>query len=246
VFVGYGLGVRDGGVYPVSPPATLRPCLSLGQEAHTARFVEADDRVRVVPLFLENNPQLPALSLRIASALSEREGSSLRVPRSHLLQFSKPEPDIPTVSLETLLADPDHRDRLRARFLVVGEAPRARDTLDTFATPYGLLPGVMIHAYAANNLVMGTAIERGSTLPAVMLGWVIGIQVAIYAARGLSGWGLVGLGVLWSAGILALAALAVGLAHTWVDAVYELAAIWAMVAALIAWRAVARRGREQA
>ena len=197
---------------PLAP--TLEHCVRPERRGTLMGLREADGRVRMVPTSHMGDTTLRSFSYRIANVLAR--GKPL--PNVGLAQFVAP-----STRLGTIAGIPDSQNvrRLRDRFLVVGSGRPG----DVYPTAYGSLPGVMIHAYAANSLRSDHVIRRLDvrwSLPAI---FVLCYVLVLLQARGAGVRGvMIGAGVM-SLAIVAAAALAMRAGLLWVDASYPLIAV---------------------
>ncbi len=239
VFFGYQHEEVDGMIVrrPIAP--SLADALPLERLGHLAGYMEYDDRVRMLPVNLAGFGSLPSLASRIASVLAEGE---THVPEDRLLKFTRPQGGVRIDELEAGAA-PDLDWRLwRDRFIVVG----SRQESDLRATPFGVLPGVVIHAYAAHSLRSGCFIRRldpSYTFPVIFLGCYL---LLLAEARGVPRRTLLTVAGLLSVAVLTLAALAMRYLLVWIDVSYPLFAIFDLTATQIAVRVVRARWQARA
>jgi hypothetical protein len=174
----------------------------------------------MVPTSHEGNTALRSFSYRIATLLAP--GTAL--PDVGLTQYVAPGAPIATLTgmpNETTVNLMDHR------FVIVGSERLA----DVHATPYGPLPGVLIHAYAANALRYDRVIHR------LDVRWVLpGILVLCYVLILLQSYGglrplLIGAALI-SIAIMLSAVLAMRTRLVWIDVSYPLLAVAGLTAAL--------------
>jgi CHASE2 domain-containing sensor protein len=216
-------------------PESLRGCLPKEQLGSLAGYLEADGKVRMVPLYLRGDPALESLGLAVARHLAG--DANLDLPATRLVQFlppaSEPQPfhGWPVG---------DQTELFRDRFVFVGATGR-----DVHATPFGKVAGVRIHAWTAHALRTGAYLRR---LPA---GWtLLALFAACYVltllqARGAGRRGLVLGAALLCAGFLATAAAAAYFVRVWIDVSYAWVGLWSLVGLL--WGgARLQRGRLQA
>jgi len=236
VFLGYGLRVDERvDLIEIDPPlpSELAGCVAAERWGHVAAYRQGDNRIRMVPLSLGGLEGRPALSLLAARELAAP--AEVALPPSGLLQFTRPgfEPPVlegvPSGQDEALLAD---------RFVFVGSSRPE----DRHRTPFGKLAGVTIHAWAAETLRSGRAIERpgrGWTFPGIfaLCYLLVALQASGRGRRAL----LLGAAVL-SLAVVAAAALAMRLDLLWIDVSYPLAAIW-LLTGLLAGGAALERAR---
>jgi len=88
VYFGYRHVEKNGLLRRDPLPDTL-DCLK-GHLASLAGYREADNAVRIVPLYFQHDPNAESLSLQIARQLNSGD---LKLPANGLVQFTRPEPD---------------------------------------------------------------------------------------------------------------------------------------------------------
>lgn len=232
VVLGYRVEDRGGSSVRIPLAPEIGRCVPPERQGTLTGLVEADGRVRMVPTSHLADTTLRSFGWRIASVLARGDAG---LPRVGLVQYVAPETPPPT-----LRGVPEAADAavFRDRFVVVG-SDRAGDV---WPTPYGSLPGVAIHAYAAHGLRAGHVVKRVDTrwlLPVVFaLCWLLTlIQARGGGVRPL----LLGAAIL-SGAVLSSAALAMRAGLIWIDVSYPLVALWGMVAVL-AGGARLQRGR---
>lgn len=239
VYFGYRHDVRNGLAVPMRPPESLA-CLQ-PHLASLSGYLEADGRVRMVPLYFQRDAKSPTLSLMIARHLVSRPDGSLRLPDRHLVQFTRPTPDTPAVLWSGAA---DTLDLLNDRFVLVGSNRPG----DVHETPFGRLPGVKIHELAAYSLSHGRFIERLGTLWTFPLIFTLCFVLAVAQSQGVSAAALMGLAAGLIALTIAIAAAAMRWAFVWVDVSYAALAIATLTALLLAGSVVqaARRAATKA
>jgi CHASE2 domain-containing sensor protein len=238
VFAGYGFERFRGRIAESPTPESLRPCLPAENMGHLAGFIDADGVARLTPLYFLNDETRPALSLLVARSLSGDVG--LRLPRDGLLRFVEPAAAHEPLRLADLQTTEAARNLLRNRFVLVGEESKA----DSFCTPFGRKPGVVIHADAVHSLREAHFIQRQS--------WWVGlgfILVFCYwlAALCVNGASAARLAVVCGAATVFLVGVSVGamlVGPLWFDMVYPVASVWLLLPLLLgSRRAIARPGR---
>ncbi len=228
VFIGYGFRRIDGDVVRRPTASTLESCLPLETaQGHLVGYLEADNRVRAIPTYFKGQADRPALSVRIAKALG-------RVPESppDLIYFIAPSREPSQVSYADLRQDSLQRERLRDRLIIVGE----RSKRDTFVTPFGDLPGVFLHAHAAQSLQSGQFIQRQSDWSSFVLVFGACLLISVLAAQGVSAGRLTAVTAGVSIAVVAAAAAAMAIWRVWLAVVYPLAAAWLLLALLLGLR----------
>lgn len=232
VILGYRVDNRDGTPVRLPPSPEIQGCVPPERWGTLTGLLEADGEVRMVPTSHLADASLRSFSWRIAAVLRGHEEA---LPDVGLVQFVAPAAPPPVLSG---LPDDEAAELFRDRFVIVGSDRPG----DVRTTPYGPLPGVLIHAYAANGLRSGHLVHRvdlGWLLPGIFaLCWLLTlIQARGGGLRTL----LLGAGILTLA-VLASAALAMRAGLIWIDVSYPLVALWGMVLVL-AGGARLQRGR---
>ena len=225
VFVGYGFLRIDGDVVRRPTADSLERCLPLGQaQGHLVGYLEADNRVRSIPAHFKGQTDRPALSVRIAGALG-----ALPEPLPDLIYFFAPASEPHQVSYAELRQDSLQRERLRDRFVIVGERSRR----DAFATPFGELPGVFLHAYAVQSLLHGQFIQRQSRWSSFVVVFGVCLLISVLAVQGMSAGKLVAVTAGLSVAVVVAAAAAVAIWRVWLAVIYPLVAAWLLLALLL-------------
>jgi CHASE2 domain-containing sensor protein len=133
------------------------------------------------------------------------------------------------VSYRELADDPAKCKLMRDCWVLVGENLSS----DTFLTPFGQIPGVLIHAYAIHSLRHGHFLTRtpwwSGLLMTLLSCYVIFSLVAQRASRVR----IIGTALLLSALIVAASIVALVIWLIWLDVIYVLVAIWLLVSVLI-------------
>jgi hypothetical protein len=219
VLFGYRYEERGGTVVPRALAPTLAPCLRPDRLGSLSGYLEADGRMRRVPLFLRHNEAWPSLALQVARLLAAGEPAR---PPGDLVQFLRPAGGV------TRFAGLPRGDDLAlfaGSFVLVG-TDAATDRVDT---PFGPLQGVEVLTWAAHALREGAFVRplpAAWTFPAIfalcyLLAWTLARRGGFRR--------LLGLAAALSAAVVAVAALALRLALVWVDVSYPLAAMWGLV-----------------
>jgi hypothetical protein len=220
VVLGYVLHDTNGTLARRLPAPELSACLADERLGTLAGVREADGRVRMVPTSHEGNTALRSFSYRIASLLAP--GKAL--PDVGLTQYVAPGAPIAMLTgmpNETTVKQMDHK------FVIVGSERLA----DVHKTPYGPLPGVVIHAYAANALRYDRVIRR------LDVRWVLpGILILCYVLILLQSYGglrplLIGAALI-SVAIVLSAVMAMRTQLVWIDVSYPLLAVAGLTAVL--------------
>ncbi len=220
VVLGYVLETKNGKAHRRLPARTIANCVRNDRLGTLAGVREADGYVRMVPTSHQGNEQLRSFSYLIASVLAGER----KLPDVGLAQFVAPEGRI-----DTLAGMPDDAAArsMDHRFVIVGsDRPD-----DVHSTPYGKLPGVLIHAYAANALRADRVIRRLDVL------WMLPvILVLCYVLVLLQSYGglrplLIGAALIAIAVVLS-AAFAMRMRLVWIDVSYPLIAIAGLTSVL--------------
>jgi hypothetical protein len=231
-----GYMVEEANGTPVRRPLApeIDRCVPAERLGTLTGLKEWDGRVRMVPTSHLGDTTLRSFSYRVATLLAP--GKAL--PHVGLTQFVAP-----VSPLATIAGAPDARTLalLRDRFVLVGSHRPG----DIHATPYDSVPGVMIHAYAANSLRHHHVIQRLDVrwiLPAVFA--LCYVLILLQAGGGGVRALLIGAGLMCLA-IVAAAALAMRVGLLWVDASYPLLAVGTLTA-MLSGGARLQRARVQA
>ncbi len=223
------------------PPPTLRACLTPDRQGHAIGFREPDLVVRLIPVYFQNDPTLPALALQAARRLASRDRQPApSVPDDDLLQFLPPGHAFTRVRLEDLFSAREPAEVLRDRVIVAGTLSNA----DRVATPFGVLPGVVAQATGLYAIRTGHFVRRKPWWASFFVILVVCYVLTTEAAAGAGIRRLVRTAALMSA--LVVVALVVTMYGwlVWLDAIYPLVAIWLLVALLPpGWRAIRERLR---
>lgn len=240
VLVGYGFEMQEGRVVEFGVPSTLQPCLPRDRLAHLAGFLDFDLVSRLTPLFFRGDRARPALGLAVATAVHRRSSdartragdASLDLPGDGLVRFVAPAAGGPLViRFEELQGQVRDANLLRGRFVMAGEAEG-----DSFDTPFGRQPGIVIHSYVAHSLIEGHYIRRHSWWLGFALTLVFCYAMAVWCARGASVSGLVLLCAAATAIVLAIAAVSIVVGPYWFDVVYPVVAVWVLLPLLLGAR----------
>ncbi len=236
IFFGYHLAEQDGVLVRQPLPETLRDCIPEQNLGSLTGYRESDDRIRMIPLFVQGDRSRQALSLKIAERLP-REAA--RLPDVELLQFTQPRDSITTLVGPQI--DEADLEKLRDRFLLVGSYRPG----DRHETPFGEMEGVRIHSFAAHSLRTAHFIQRigrGWSFPIIfaLCYLLILIQVRGGGRKPL----LLGAALL-SLAVVVCAALAMRIGLVWVDVSYPLTAVWGL-SGLMLGGAVVQSGRLRA
>ncbi len=220
VVLGYVLDKANDSFVRRMPSPVLAACVPAERLGTLAGVRESDGRVRMVPTSHLGNESLRSFSYRIAGVLA----GNRPLPDVRLTQFVAPA--VPIASVSGIPNDTTAR-LMRDRFVIVGSERLG----DVHATPYGPLPGVMVHAYAAHALRADHVIRR---LP---VQWVLpGILVVCYVLILLQSHGgfrplLIGAGLI-AVAIVMSAVFAMRTRLLWIDVSYPLLAVGGLTAVL--------------
>jgi hypothetical protein len=207
--------------------------------AHSMVFADVDGVVRSLPLNWEAAPADVPLSQRMAQAMNtEKEG--FKLPDAKLLRFARVDAKPRIVAGDDAVREfIGTAGALKSRFLLVGELSNS----DEFRTPWDdHTPGVLLHAYAASTLLANASIIRP---PAWFSAFVVVAACAIlalFASQGAATRKLSIVAILTTAGIFALAAIAIALFRVWLDVIYAMAALWLLLPLLLAYRKLSTKG----
>jgi hypothetical protein len=238
----YDLTSVPGYLLPKRPPTKTDAdldCLQTDAQGHAMGLVDVDRVVRTIPLYWEDDTNAPALSVRIAKLMhAVHPDVPFSIPKGALLRFVPPADGIPVIQGADLGRLEESPLQLRNYFLIVGE----RSPLDTFETPFGLLSGALVHAYAAHSLLSGTYISRPPALWSAFIVFASCYVLTLLASRGVPALRLALGAVVLSAVTVALAAAAIYLWGIWLDVIYAVVATWILVPVLLGLRwTLARR-----
>ncbi|MGH7553182.1 MAG: CHASE2 domain-containing protein, partial [Longimicrobiales bacterium] len=219
----YGYRVEfDGGNGRRRPMAPqLAQCIARERQGALTGLREADGFVRMVPTSHARDTLLRSFSHRIAALLA----GTGPLPDVGLVQYVQP-PTPPRV----IEGEPDsaEAEQFRDRFVLVGSSRPG----DVHATPFGRVPGVMIHALAAHSLRAQHYIRRLDALwllPGIVL---LCYLLTLLQARGGGVRPLLAAAAILSVATMTAAAIAVRAGLVWIDASYPLVAIWGLTGLL--------------
>ena len=236
VYAGFGFHYNGSELIRDLIASNLQPYLSESDQGHLIGYAEWDGRIRMVPLYFRNDRSREALSLKIARIL-EDEDHKLHLPPDGLVQFIRPKTDIEELSYKDLTSDLQLREKLRDKFMLVGE----RSERDTFPTPYDMTPGVMVHAFTVHSLHESHFVHRApwwSGFSIIFLGCYLIMNLFV---RGACYRDIALIALLASTVIIGFSAAAMFLWLAWVDVVYALCAIWLLIPLLILLHRIRRR-----
>lgn len=218
VFVGYNFELAsDGKPGRINIAARLSSCLPDEKQGHLVGYYELDGKVRMVPLHFANRQGMESLTLKVSKSFDQ----GIQVPRDGLLQFVKPAELYPEIKLEDV-EQPDKQLVLRDRFLLVG----ARSEKDSFYTPYGRFPGVVIHSFVVHSLRQNLYLQRIPWWSSLIVVFVSCYLVTLFFAQQWTKRKAFLMTVLMSGLICLLAIIAVAIWLMWLDIVYPLVAVW--------------------
>jgi CHASE2 domain-containing sensor protein len=238
IFVSYDSKIDEDGVHRLPIDPNLEKCLPSSTWGHTIGYAEWDGRVRSIPLELPDK----SLSLKIAQTFDPQ----VRGPKNGLVQFIKPANDFKPLEFEKLWNDylsDDPKEweldqlKLRDKFILVGED----SVRDHFWTPYGIRPGVVIHAYAVHSLKQNHFIERASSWVSLLMITLLCYLMMVLTSLGVANLKLILINVAFSAFIVAIAILSMYVWLTWIDLVYPLLATWLFLLVLMVMRRIGLR-----
>jgi CHASE2 domain len=223
------------GLYAMVPATQQLPCLPVANQAHAMGIAEADERVRSIPLFWNGvKGKQPALSLRVAQCIhSKCTSDDLPIPNERLLRFLQPGPKALTVIAPDQLAALERSPSvLRDRFLLVGDAAGA----DVFKTPFGRLPGTVVHGYAVDALLTSHYITRPTAWLSAFVVFASCYILILLAGERLSKRALVLAAAEITAAVIAMAAAAMYFSAVWLDVIYAVVAVWLLLPLLLGIR----------
>ena len=221
VLVGHGFEWQGEITFKGVAPS-LRDCIPESRQGHTVAYTEFDNAIRHVPLYFRNDPNRESLALKVARELKQ----DVQLPSSGLVQFVKPASDFPEIEFDELFRQ---QARLKDRFLLVGE----RNPTDTWPTPYGALPGVVIHAYVVHSLRHNQFFQRVPWWSSFLLVFASCYLVTLLFAQGWRKRKIALVMILVSVAIWLLSLLAVVFWMIWLDVIYVLLAMWLLFVLLI-------------
>ena len=231
VFVAYDYKVKDDRLDPLPIDPDLKSCFPESNQGHIVGYAEWDGMVRSVPLYFQGSQGSESLSLKIARKLDPQ----VKVPDNGLLQFIKPEKNFPAITYEELEQGSDEdRAILRSRFILVGE----NSERDSFRTPYGTQPGVVVHSYAIQSLRHNHFITRAPWWTSLLMIFLLCYLMMVLTSRGVGNLKLILINLAFSVLIVGAAIIAMYLWLTWIDLVYPLLATWLFLLVLLVMRAV--------
>ena len=233
-FFGYSFDVVAHGEIRRQPTSQTLPCIAPEISGHVVVLQDIDDSVRYVPLYFRGDRKQPSLSLRAANAISNKKASELATPGNGLLQFVARSSLPGTISFEELTASPQAAAFLRDQWVFVGE----NSEQDTFKTPFGKTPGVIIHALAAESLASGQYIKHLESWQISVLVFGFCYLLTVFVAKGVTVRGVLYFVSASTLAFVALAAASIWLWRIWVDTIYFASAIWILMPLLLAWRKI--------
>jgi len=236
ILFGYSFDVVANGEIRRQPSTTQLPCITPPNSGHLVVLEDTDSSVRSLPLYFRGDRELPALSLRIAAALLQKKTADISVPDNGLLQFVAPSKPAGTIQFEDLKRDTDAGKFLRDQWVLVGEDSHK----DSFMTPFNKIPGVMIHAFAAESLIHDRYIRRLPAWQTFLLIFGVCYILTALAAHGVRAMPLIQIVAIATVAIFALAAASVWMWRGWVDTIYFVTSIWLLLPLLLAWRRLKR------
>jgi CHASE2 domain-containing sensor protein len=230
VFAGFGFERFGGRIAELPMPDSLRPCFPAEHTGHLAGFIDADEVARLTPLFFLNDETRPALSLLVARALSG--GAALRLPNDGLLRFVEPLAAYEPLRLAELEGSETARNLLRNRFLLVGE----ESDRDSFKTPFGRKPGVMVHADVVHSLRQAHFVEKPPWWLGLGFILVFCFWIAVRFDNGASAARLALICLAATACLVAVAVTGLFVGPYWFDVVYPVTAVWILLPLLLGVR----------
>lgn len=230
VFVGYDFEDGDKLTRARMDPA-LSECIPEARLGHAVGYLEWDNKMRSIPQHFYTYRLRKSLSLVVAEYLAGLSNQHLETPGNELLQFTKPAGDLDIINWSDVWNNYEKGDakkiledqnRFQDHFILVG-ADKDQDGHDT---PYGFLPGVVIHAYAVHSIRQDRFIRRAGWWFSLLMIWVSCYLLMFFMSRGVGTLRLIAINVAFSVFIIALAILVMYFWRTWIDPAYPLLAIW--------------------
>ncbi len=230
VWSGYTYQYTPGGRYVERPATPALPCLLLENQGHLIAFADTDGRVRAVKTYYEGMLNRPAFSVRAAHALmSSYKLPDVALPAGEAIWFLPPSNPVDVISDVEAVHEPE---LLRGKLVMLGLHVRS----DRARTPFGEIPGTLVHAYALHSLVSGRMIIRPApwwSVACVFCGCYLLILLA------LMGWSTSRLALAaagLSLAVIALAAVAMRGWLVWLPVVYAITAMWLLLPVLAGLR----------
>jgi CHASE2 domain-containing sensor protein len=118
---------------------------------------------------------------------------------------------------------------LQDRFLLVGEG----SGIDVFDTPFGRLPGTVVHAYAVDSLLASHYIKRPPAWLSAFVVFASCYILTLLAALQMSARWLVIAAAGITTAIVAVAAAAMSFSAVWLDVIYAVVATWLLLPLLL-------------
>lgn len=233
IFVGYDFEITNKGINRLPGNPLLDKCLLESSRGHAIGYQARDGVIRSIPLYRENNPRYPALSMKAATQIAGEKTASVE---NGLLEFVKPKNDFELLQFEKLWSDykgnpkewEEDQKALRDKLVLVGEES------DEFKTPYGTKPGAVVHAYAAHSLTQNHFIKRYRWWTSLAIIFVLGylLMVEEFQHRGKVK-RLLRINVAFSFFIVLFAILSMSLWLNWIEVAHPLLAIWLLLVPLM-------------
>jgi hypothetical protein len=214
------------------PTSKTLPCIVPEISGHAVVLEDVDDSVRYVPLYFRGDRAQPSLSLRAAGAISNKKTNELSTPENSLLQFTGTSSFPGAIDFEELTTKADTASFLRDQWVFVGE----KSEQDTFKTPFGKAPGVIIHAFATESLVHNRYIQHLPPWQIFVLIFGFCYLLTVFVAQGVAVRGLLQFVSAATLSLIVLAAVSMWFWRVWVDTIYFASAIWILLPLLLAWR----------
>lgn len=234
IFVGHGFERENGKIVYQGVAQNLQTCITNTNLGHTVAYAEFDNKIRLVPLYFKNVSDRESLSLKIAQKLPQRV--QFQRPANGLVQYIKPKRDFLEFDFNDLARK---RNQLQDMFLLVGE----RKTTDMWPTPYGELPGVIIHSYAVHSLRHNRFFERTPWWASFIMVFVACFLVVLFFSMGWSKKRTALLLGLISVLIWLFALITASFWLVWLDVIYPLLATWIFFFLLLALSKVPGAGK---
>lgn len=215
ILVGHGFQRQSGEITFQGLAPSLKDCVPESRQGHTVAYAEFDNMIRLVPLHFRNISNRESLGLKITRELQK----DVELPPNGLVQFIKPKTDYPEIQFDDLYRE---RARLKDRFLLVGE----RKATDTWPTPYGSTPGVIIHSYVVHSLRDNRFLRRVPWWSSFLIVFAACYLVVFFFAQRWSRKKIVFMMLVVSVVICLISIVAVAFWLMWLEVIYPLVAMW--------------------
>lgn len=232
VLFGYGFERFQQRLTALPLPETLQSCVTTENLGHLVGFLDVDRKARVMPLFFNNDVERPALGLRAARLLAPAN-ENLLLPYNGLVRFVEPSGGAHIeVDMTDVLQDAAARRSFSGRLVFVGE----RSEPESFATPFGTKPGVVVHADVAHSLIHQHYISDVPWWASLAVMLLFCYSLATLCADGVPTLRLVALCAGATVMLIGTAIFAIRVGPYWFDVIYPAAAVWCLLPLLLALR----------